>query len=188
MANLMRYACPWTGSPVVGGGVSTFYLAEGHVGGTAAIAAFFVQVGSGIPPGVTVSVPATGDLMDVASGALTGTWTNGTAAAVTSTGTGVYAAGVGFRFVWPTNGIRRGRRVRGSTFLVPLTAANYQSDGSILETTRAGMLAAAVTLASTLGSDFKIWSRPVGGAGGQANEVVGAQVPDKVSWLRSRRT
>ena len=56
-------------------------------------------------------------------------------------------------------------------------------------------LAAAVSLngavAALMGAsspDQKVWSRPEGGTPGQSSTVTNGSVPDRVSWLRSRRT
>lgn len=173
---------------MTGPGVSTFYLNESATGFLAAINVFWGNVGNRFPAGITWSTPNTGDLIDVATGNLTGTWTDGTSSSVNSSGTGSFAGGVGTRIQWSTSGVTNGRRVRGSTFLVPLTTACYQADGTIDGAILGGLLTSAAALASGLGSDFMIWTRPKGGGGGKVNPVTGVTVPDKVSWLRSRRT
>jgi len=188
MANLIKQVCTWTGVGATGGGVSVFYFDESHVGGTTDLKAFFTSVATGIPSGTTITVPNTGDLIDVASGNISGTWTDGTAGTIACSGSGAWAAGVGCRIVWSTDGVTHNRRVKGSTFLVPLTAANYQTDGTILDTTRSSLNTAATTLFTASDPEMKIYTRPVGGNGGKASTVKGAVVPDKVSWLRSRRT
>lgn len=188
MANLCRVRTIWTGSPVVGPGVSTFYLAEGATGFLADINVFWGNVGNRFPAGITWNTPSSGDLIDVATGNLTGTWTEPGTSSVNSSGTGSFASGVGVRIQWATSGVTNGRRVRGSTFLVPLTTACYQADGTIDGAILGGLLTSAAALSSGLGSDHMIWTRPKGGGGGKANPVIGVTVPDKVSWLRSRRT
>lgn len=188
MANLARVRTSWIGSPVVGPGVSTFYFAEASSGFVAAVSAFFVSIAARVPSGVMFTTLNTGDLVDINTGALTGTWTDGTTGTAATSGSGTYAAGVGARGRWATNGVRNGRRVRGSTFIVPLTSACYQSDGSIDGTVWTSLSSSFGTLYTATAPNMRIWSRPVAGAGGQAHTVIGPDLPDRVSWLRSRRT
>jgi len=188
MANLARLLVTWTGTPVTGGGISSFYFDEAHEGFQADVGAFLTSVTGLCPVGLTISVPTSGDLVDVATGALTGTWSEGSGTNILTTSGVSYAAGVGMRCVWKTNGIRNGRRVKGSTFLVPLVTTAYQTDGTIVNATQTAVLTACNTLVTASAGNMRIWSRPVNGVGGQASAVVEAVVPDKVSWLRSRRT
>lgn len=188
MPNLARVRTTWSGSPVVGTGVTTFYFDEAHSGFVADVAAFFVSLAARVPQVVTFTTLNTGDIIDEATGALVGTWTDGVTSTANSSGSGSFAAGVGVRGRWSTNGIRNGRRVRGSTFVVPLVGSAYQSDGTIDGTVWTGISNSFGAL-YTAGAGFQyVWSRPVAGAGGEAHLVIGSDVPDKVSWLRSRRT
>lgn len=99
-----------------------------------------------------------------------------------------FALGVGARVVWNTSGIFGGRRVRGSTFIVPLTIGSYEGAGQITAGVIATMQGAANTLAGFGPDGMFIWSRPQPGTPGEAQTVTGAIAPDRVSWLRSRRT
>lgn len=188
MANLARVRVSWSGAPVIGSGVSTFYFDEAASGFSAAVRTFFSSLAGRIPAGVSILVQNSGDLIDVSSGALSGTWTDPNTGGITSSGTGNYAAGVGARVKWLTAGIRNGRRVTGSTFIVPLHLTAYDSSGTILNTVLGEIENAAQALLTATGTDMKVYSRPVGGGGGAAHSVVSRQVPDMVSWLRSRRT
>lgn len=188
MANLARIRVNWTGSPLVGPSVSTFYWDEADTGYVAKIAALFNAVKNIVAVGVVWNIANTGDLVDIATGELTGSWTDGTTTTVSATQSGNFAAGVGARIRWSTSGIRNGRRVRGATFIVPLTVAAYDAGGSLSTTVidACNTAAGAVFTGGTTG--LRIYSRPVGGAGGQSNVVTGGQCLDTVSWLRSRRT
>jgi len=187
MPNLARVRTSWAGAPVTGGGVTTFYFDEAHSGFVADVAAFFVTLASRVPTGVLFTTLNTGDIIDEDTGALVGTWTDGTTSTAATSGGGTYSQGVGVRGRWSTSGIRNGRRVRGSTFVVPLVGSAYDTDGTISATPLAGITSAFSAL-YTAGAGFQyVWSRPVAGGGGQANLVIGSDVPDKVSWLRSRR-
>jgi len=188
MANLARVRAEWTGSTVTGGGVSTFYFDEAAEGWTSLLANFYATFQAFLPSGTTIKVLSVGDLIDVATGQITGSFTDGTDQTVSGNASGVWAAGVGARFVWTTAGIHNGRRVKGSTFIVPLAANEYDVLGTIKDSSITTMVGAATTLLGALPNAMKIYSRPVNGAGGQASTVLSGSMPDKVSWLRSRRT
>lgn len=188
MANLARVRAAWSGSPVVGGGVSTFYFDEAGEGWVADVRSFFVSVANRIPAAISVQVENTGDLVDVATGALTGVWSEGAVTAVPGTGLNSFAQGVGARVVWATTGIHNRRRVRGSTFLAPLDSNVLTGGGLILGAVTTQFLDAADTLIAAQAGNMKVYSRPVGGVGGAASTVVAASVPSSISWLRSRRT
>lgn len=188
MANLARLRCPWSGSPVVGPGLSTFYFDPADVGAADAVFDFFTATGTLLyPTGLSITVPSSGDIINDVNGELTGTWSDpGTGGVFTGTNTGDFFAGVGMRVRWLTNGIFRGRRTVGSTFLAPIAAAISDTSGTIDNATVTSVQAAAAGLV-TSGVDFRIWSRPGPTFSGQSSLIVEAQTPDKTSWLRSRR-
>lgn len=187
MPNLARVRTTWNGTPVVGPGVSTFYFAEASSGFVAAVSAFFVSLASRVPATVLFTTLNSGDLIDIDTGAISGTWTDGSTGTANSNAAGAYAQGVGVRGRWATSGLRNGRRVRGSTFIVPLTAAAYAVDGTIDATVHTAVSNAFNTLFTATAPNMRIYSRPGVGGQGQANTVIGVDTPDKVSWLRSRR-
>ena len=188
MANLARVLVTWSGTPVTGGGISSFFFDEAHTGFVADLDTFLTAVTGLCPTGLTITIPGTGDLVDVATGALTGTWSDGATQTVTTSSGVSYAAGVGMRVVWRTSGIRNGRRVRGSTFLVPLVTSAYQTNGTIVDATALAVFSAADDLIAASGTNMRIWSRPTPGQAGAAHTVIDTTAPDTVSWLRSRRT
>lgn len=193
---MQRLRVPWAGSPVVGAGLSTFYQATpGDAGFADDIVAFFTAIRNHIPAGITWVVPNNGDVIEATNGELQGEWTAvGTGGVVTSNGTANFAAGVGARVVWNTGGIYRGRRVRGSTFLCPLVASAYPSNATLDDTIVAALNTAANALV-TANTSLVVYSRAVEadpdndiiGSDGEFNDITSATVPDKVTWLRSRR-
>ena len=196
MANIMRLRVPWGGSSVIGGGLSTFYYPSGSTTSTitAQVNTFFTAIKDQFPQGTSWSIPATGDLIDEATGELTGAWSGGTSAVITSTATATtYTAGAGARVRWDTSNIYGGRRVRGATYLIPLRGPGYDTDGTIAAATLTTLSNAAAALVSAT-QPMLIWSRPkLNDAGtaverpGQAFFATASTVPDKVSTLRSRR-
>lgn len=189
MAQLQRLRAVWGGTGIVGPGLSTFYKATtGASGWPDEVLALF-NVGSVFyPSGLTLTVPSSGDLIDDATGALAGTWSEpGTGGTATATGSGVWAQGVGMQIRWRTNGIVAGRRVVGSTFVVPIMAVFYDTNGTIDSTTVTTVQGRADAYLAAH-PEARIWSRPAGPRIGTSNQVTSAQVPDRISWLRSRRT
>lgn len=187
MANLVRFRASWSGAGLVGPGVSTFYFEESGSGFPADVKAFFEAVKAYIPNAVTITYPTDGDLIDVATGAISGTWTDAAATPTNGTAAGSYAQGVGARIAWRTSGIRAGRRVRGSTFLAPLTTANLSTNGLWLPGVATGILTAANALVTDTSQQLMIYSKPGPAGAGQASPVTSASVTETISWLRSRR-
>lgn len=105
---------------------------------------------------------------------------------VVGTGTGNWTAPAGARIEWRTDAIVAGRRLRGRTFLVPLTVANFDATGTLA--------AASITTLTTEAAEFYdasvlsdcnpcVWSR----THGILADITSHIVPDEVSVLRSRR-
>jgi|SRR5215831_11865595 len=198
MAQIARMRCAWVGGGVVGPGLSTFYSTTTTTGFPAAIRAFFEAVKSQLHTGTTITVPNSGDLITVETGELAGTWSESSGGGVTTTsGAGMFVQGVGARVAWTTDGINAGRRVRGSTFLVPMDGDTYDTTGLFLSGAVAILQAAADGLAGS-GVDLQIYSPPkthrdalgnrVIDRDGQTQNLLSGNVPQSISWLRSRRT
>lgn len=186
MAALKEVVVEWgglTGLP----GVSVFYCAS-TVDITVELATFFTALGSLWPSAMVWTIPSSGDQLDEVTGDLTGAWTGGTGAAVTATGgSASYAAGVGAMVRWNTATIFNSRRLSGRTFLTHMSTAAYQSDGTLATAARTQIQNAASALVASADHPL-VWHRPVNGAGGSAVAPLSAFVPDRVSWLQTRRT
>jgi len=94
MADMERILVAWTG---VAGlpGVSVFY---GTVGASANadIKTFFTAIAGLCPLGLSWTIPGSGDLVDDATGSLTGSWVNaGGGGTVAASGASQHAAGCG---------------------------------------------------------------------------------------------
>lgn len=186
---IQRIRCEWTGTAVEGPGLTTFYSTGFAVGALpAAASAFFTPILGRIPSGTSITIPNGGDLIDETNGQLIGTWGSGGGTVLTTSGPGAFAAGVGARVVWTTSVIRGGRRVRGSTFVVPLTTDSYETNGTLTLPLVQDLTSALNGFLTELAGEGRVWSRPRPTlAGGQA-AIDSGLAPDKVSWLRSRRT
>lgn len=188
MATLAKIPVIWDGLPGLPG-LSMFYSTPtGVVTTVVALKAFFTSIQVYFPPSLTWGFPTGGDEFDDADGELVGGWTGGAGGQVVGTGgSTIYASGCGARVRWNTTTIVDGRRVNGSTFLVPLINTAYDTNGTINNTAVAAILTAANTLVTA--GDTVVWHRnDKGAANGSSHAVLAATVPDKVSTLRSRRT
>lgn len=185
MADIVRVRVEWnglTGLP----GISTFYVGTTDAD-ISELVAFFNAIKGLFPSGLTWTVPNTGDVLDVATGELTGTHIFTGAGSVSGTvAAGAHAAGVGCRVRWLTGAVVGGRRMIGTTFLTHLVSTNYDSSGTIT-TAALGTIQTAATTFATAGSPWQIWHRPVSGSGGSGHAISSATVPDKVGWLSTRK-
>lgn len=191
MASIARFRLVWSGTPITGGGATSFYSANLAPGAfSTALRNFFAGQNGLFPVGLTITFPSSGDLIDESTGALTGTWSAAAPVNVSGSGTGAYAAGVGMRVTWNTAGVTRRRRVRGTTFLVPMKASEYDTDGTISSAAKTSVETGAAALVAADSGSLRIWTRPSapGLSDGHAHPVLSATVPDMVAWLRSRRT
>lgn len=182
---LNRLRVTWNG---LGGlpGLTTFYLRSAETD-VSDIKTFFTSIKDNFPSALSWDIPNGGDIIDETDGELQGGWTGTNGGTVAATGGGgAFASGVGGRVVWTTTTVINGRRVRGGTFLVPLLAACYGTSGDLAAAQRGSLQSAADVLAAT---DLTVlWHRPAkGAANGSLVDIVGANVPSKVSTLRSRR-
>lgn len=107
---------------------------------------------------------------------------------------GPYSAASGAAIEWRTLGVRRGRRVRGRTFFVPLANTTYEDDGTLTSALIGGLEDFAEEISDPLGPQFLVWSRPVRdeetGAildEGSSHRITSGSVRDRVAVLRSRR-
>lgn len=183
---LNRCVVQWNGLQGLPG-ISVFYL-RSAVTDVSDLVAFFNGVKGLFPNALTWTVPAQGDQIDEATGALVGGWAGTGGAQVQASG-GVnasFAAGVGARVEWTSDTIVGRRRARGRTFLTSLTNGQYDPQGTILSTALSTIQTAATALVAS--DDTVIWHRPVGGSGGSLVDITGSLVPDTVTSLRTRRT
>lgn len=153
-----------------------------------AVRAFFFGMAAYLPSSVDIQVQGTADILDEASGQITGQVDFDPPMSVEGSGGADYSAASGAVVNWNTSGYRNGRRIRGRTFIVPLGSIAYDGNGDLGNSVANGIRSSANTLAA--GTSFMplvVWSRPKNGAPGEIASVTGANVPDLGAILRSRR-
>lgn len=191
---LWRVTARWAGG-AIGSGFSNFYFLDGtstaQAAADSARAFLFSAYGAAqalLPTGISISFTAGVDVLDVVTGALQGTVAITPPANVTGSGTGAYAAPAGACVTWLTGGVVNGHRLRGRTFLVPMTGAAFENDGTLSATTLSSINSAATSMISAA-PDFAIWHRPAAGGagGGGATAVAAFRVADQAAVLTSRR-
>lgn len=188
MTTLNRLRVGWSGSGVTGPGVSTFYFLTTGSGEPTALLALYNALKSRIPNDVLMSVATGGDQIEDTTGALVGAWGTSAVTVVAGGSTNAYLQGTGTRIVWGTGGITGRKRVRGSTFIVPLEATDFTTTGQMLTTANTAITTAAQTFQTATSASFVIWSRPKVGRAGSHNLVTSVSVPFNPTWLLSRRT
>lgn len=190
---LFRVVVAWSGPQIKGSAVTVLHY-DGTNQTAPPVAAITTALGSlagALPVGVVLNVPNSGDTIDDTTGHLTGAWSGTGGGAVNASGPASCAAGVGACIEWSTGGIVNGkkgpRRLRGRTFLVPLHASMYDSDGTISGQGLNSLKTFADNLAAA--GPLAIWHRPTttGGTDGTSYAVLSHNVRDKVAILTSRR-
>jgi hypothetical protein len=187
MPNLARVRVVVGGGAVVGPSVSTFFFNAAGTGWTSDLTNFYDAVKNRHPSSVTFQIPRSGDILDETTGDLVGSWTEAVAGNVTGTGASLFAKGVGYRVKWTTSGVHNGRRVVGSTYMVPMDLGMLDAAGDLGSVQMTAINVAATALVASPSHELRVWSRPVNGAGGESHVVTSGSVPDAISWLRSRR-
>lgn len=188
-----RVAARWEGFPGAPG-YSNFHFGE-FTGGADVepmrerVQAFFSGLTTVLAADVVIRIPTTVEVFDEQSGMLTDYLDGDEELSVFGSGTSsAYAGPVGGVVNWLTATVSNGRRVRGRTFIVPMTAQAYENDGTLAGSTLARMREAADELVQDdFNSQFSVWSRPSGGSAGVLAPVTGYRVPDLAAVLRSRR-
>jgi len=152
----------------------------------ASVHAFWLDCAPLIAGGAQLQVENFGDILDSTTGALTDTWTADPVAVVSAGGGGPYSAPSGLVIDWLTQTVAHKKRLRGKTFVVPITRDAYDSDGSLTSDVVTQMESYGGDLIATQSNSFVIWHRGTG-TDGSTGLVTSCHVPDMAAILRSRR-
>lgn len=186
---LNRVVVSWAGPQIAGAAqtVLHFQASDSAAPNVAGLVTAFTTLAPAIPTGVTITVPGTGDQIEDTTGILEDVWTAPGGSTISCSGSASAAAGVGACVGWITGGIVAGRRLRGRTFVVPLTSTAYDTTGTIT-TPALGTITDFANQIIAAGG-FGVWHRPTapGAADGNSYGVLSARIRDKVAYLGTRR-
>lgn len=178
----------------VTGAAGGIWNPDGTQSAVNAVRTFWQSVSAYLPDELRLQVMPTIDVYDTGTAVLTNSYTAATPPQVVAgSSAGTYAAGAGFKITWGTGQIRNGRRVRGTTFIVPAASNVYSANGTIASGVLTAMNTAAATLLSQLsagGTSLAVWSRPVEtptARAGVMTSVVAGSCSTKTAILRGRR-
>lgn len=200
MASIMRVKLRWSGF-VGAPGYSIFHFRDDLVGtptnteaqeAVDACDAYAEAIKSTLPSVVQLQCERDVEVLEETTGELIDVLNATPAAAHNNTGAiGVsYAGPVGGVINWRTAGVRKGRRVRGRSFVVPMNSNAYQADGSLTSGALTSLNTAAdvFILGASSAAHLGVWARPSkGGSDGVWHKAISANVPDMAAVLRSRR-
>lgn len=157
---------------------------------TARVQTFFNALRSLYPSAVTIQVEQEVDIIESTTGDLVDSLQADGLGPLPGETNANFSAPVGAVVNWRTGTIRNGRRLRGRTFLVPLSNTVFDTTGTLAESARSTISVAAAALAASTGTpDLHVYGRPSGPslADGVVGLVTGSTVPDMAAVLRSRR-
>lgn len=200
MARIIKVRINWTGlqggngytnlhfEPVPESDVITQAAVDAAV---AKVETFRTAIRPYLPPAVQLGVDAQVTELDEQTGNIEGFWTAAVSAPAAGTSVaGSHSAVSGLCISWGTQGVRKNRRVKGRTFIVPLGASGLDVNGTIDNTALTAFRNAANALhVDSNGVRLVIYARTPGALipDGGAYDVISATIQDKAAVLTSRR-
>lgn len=203
MTAIQRQRIVWTGFSGAPG-VTTLYFTNAAEA-QAALHTWTVGLRSYLPPNVHVVIEPGGDVIEDTTGALVGVWAGAVTGDVQGAAASVdYSAPSGALVRWETLTIRSGSRLRGRSYLVPISAVAYANDGTLTVLAQADIASLSSGLVGAVTPNMLVWQRPrtataaytdgrgiphkaLSGRPGSSAVVVTSSVPDRAVVLRSRR-
>jgi len=151
--------------------------------------AFFEAFKGYLPLSARIDYPNALQRYDTGTGELEAELAIASQTVTAGTGTGNFSSATGACVSWSTVGIVNGRKVRGRTFIVPMSAGSYDTDGTLTSAALTAINTGATGLvAPTIDLPLAVWARPTpGGSDGAAYDVTTYKVRDRTAVLRSRR-
>lgn len=203
MVSIFRVVTNWQGFQGAPGYTNLFFrniISDGAPGslderGSALLAQdrvhdFFSSVAGVLPDEVRLKVETTVDVLEDSTGELTGSFNAENLPIISGVNDAGYSAASGAVISWQTATIRKGRRIRGRTFLVPLSGASFTGAGRIGPNSVENIQQAANALVNPAGlNTFGVWARPSakGASDGVWAPARAARTSDLPAVLRSRR-
>lgn len=141
-------------------GVSTFYCNDVSTF-LPALNTFVGAIMPRVPIPVTLTIEGSGDIIDPASGTLTGSWANtGYSTFHTGLDGAFTAAPAGLMIRWETGSVINGHKLRGRTFLVPCGRDSFDGAGKPSGAAYDNINVAATTFVAAVNTNMVIWNRP----------------------------
>jgi hypothetical protein len=146
-----------------------------------------------IPLGVQISADSVVDLVDAATGDITGQVGITPGPNITGTGGQNWVGVAGACVTWLSGAFINGHRIVGRNFLVPLAMVCYGTDGTLDNTFRSELAAAAATYITNVASLVVLRRAKPAANGkpavvGESHPATAARVTDQASYLSTRRT
>lgn len=162
---LQEYVVRWAGARV-GAGASVFHFQS--VAGSAAaqplanaVRAMFFSLIAAFPDDISFSFDS--EVRELSeAGALLAAYPITAPPTTGGSSSAAFASGTGLMVRHNTGVILGGKRVRGRTFMVPVSSASFTTNGDVLASTVSAFNAAFATLitaANGVGAPFSVWSR-----------------------------
>lgn len=173
-----------------GGGGGGPVTAENAQNAANRASSLFNAIKTLVPVGVTMTIEPDVDVIEDTTGELVTSFPAAGSLSFTGTGTGPFSAATGAVINWRTTGVRKGRRVRGRSFIVPLSSGAFGTDGQLLPASQTLLQQQATAAVLTTGTpDLGVYARPssAGATDGAFFVASSASVPRLGAVLRSRR-
>jgi hypothetical protein len=187
----------WAIAETLEGGVGSFFTTTNVQTAVNAMRTFWDAVKAYVPNEVTLTVSPTVDIYDEVSGDLIASITAPTPPTnVVGTDSGAFAMASGMKLALATGTIRNGRRVRGSTYIVPSGASTLTTSGLVASAARTATNTAGAAFATALATPLLIhvvYSRPLpaehplGPRDGALALITAYDTNEKTAVLRGRR-
>lgn len=191
----LQVTVDWAGTGMTGLGTSVFHGRTDGVATTGQAAQsladrvrqFFFDVRGVIAPGITWTFRNEVLELDTSTGVLLDAHTVTPPVSLTSTGSAAnYSRAVGARVDWNTSAVVNGRRLKGRTYLVPVSGGNLDTTGTLASACIATVTTAATNYCNTgVFTEARpgVWSK----THGIFADALSGSVDDRTSVLRSRR-
>lgn len=187
MATISRHSIVWTGF-LGAPGISHFYTnASDDDTFHSALNTWKGTWAANLPDDVTLTLKAEVEQLNDTDGQLVGAFTIGSDSTTSGANTSGFSAASGVVVNWLTAGFVAGRRVRGKTFMVPISGGAYDTNGTVEANALQFMRTSTATFQNAVQGIMVVWSRPRPTLNGSSHEVTSWSIPDKVAVLRSRR-
>lgn len=185
----------WSGTGITGLGTSVFHGRTDGVATTSAAAQsladrvrqFFFDIRGVMAPGITWTFRNEVLELDTSTGVLLSAVPVTPPITLSSTGSAAnYSRAVGARVDWNTSAVVNGRRLKGRTYLVPVSGGNLDTTGTLASSCITAVQTAAAAYCNTgvfTSARPGVWSR----THGILADALAGTVDDRTSVLRSRR-